>query len=131
MNLGFTHTLFDRVPSPLKSLSDWALSAMRPPTPSATTRLVQSDDGQSGSDQCKQSLIAVIEGQILPRLLDAHAGISMTGHVKASGGIHHKDRQILGQIGVLKPVVHHDHRGGQRYPGHHNSWPHQAGDATL
>jgi methanogenic corrinoid protein MtbC1 len=87
MNLGFTHTLFDRVPFPLKSLSDWALSAMRPPTPSATTRLVQSDDGQSGSDQCKQSLIAIIEGQILPRLLDAHAGISMTGHAKPSDGI--------------------------------------------
>jgi methanogenic corrinoid protein MtbC1 len=87
MNLGFTHPLFDRLPYPLKALSDWAFSTMHPTAQSATTRHIQSDDGQSGSDQCKQSLIAVIEGQILPRLLNAHAGISMTAHAKASDGI--------------------------------------------
>ena len=88
MNLGFTHLLLSRMPLPLKGLTHWALSSMRPTEPSNPSKQRQSPKGQIAIEQCKQSLIAVIEGQILPRLLDAHAGISLEVNDSSASGAH-------------------------------------------
>ncbi len=71
MNLSTTSVLIDRLPLPLKGLSQWMLSAIgRHPEHSPHRRPSAMQD--DGNDDCKQSLMTVIEAQILPRLLGAH-----------------------------------------------------------
>lgn len=71
MNLSTPRVLLDRLPLPLKGLSQWMLSAIgRHSDPSAPTP--HANMQHDGNDDCKQSLITVIEAQILPRLLGAH-----------------------------------------------------------
>jgi len=71
MNLSTSRVLLDNLPLPLKGLSQWMLSAIgrhsahKQP---ASRSSMQDDD----NDDCKQSLMTVIEAQILPRLLGAH-----------------------------------------------------------
>ena len=71
MKLSTMSVLMDSWPLPLKGLSDRMFSAIgrqsnHPAQPSHST--MQYD----GNDDCKQSLMTVIEAQILPRLLGAH-----------------------------------------------------------
>ena len=74
MNPNVSHRLLPTLLSPLKSLSGLALSiwgrqpATQPTSPAA-------NDPKVSIDQCKTSLLSVIESQIIPRLLDAHPGV--------------------------------------------------------
>ncbi len=71
MYLSTRSVLLDRLPVPLKGLSQWLLSAIgRHSDPK--TRTSHSTMQDDGNDDCKQSLMTVIEAQILPRLLGAH-----------------------------------------------------------
>ena len=77
MNIGITNNWLDRMPSPVKGLTDLILSSVRTAGEGMHARPLSTQNSETSNDQCKQSLIAVIEGQILPRLLGAHAGIDL------------------------------------------------------
>ena len=71
MNFSTPSVLLNRLPVPLKGLSQWMLSAIgRHADHKAHTSPSAMQD--NGTDDCKQSLMNVIEAQILPRLLGAH-----------------------------------------------------------
>jgi len=77
MNIGFTNNWLYRMPTPIKGLTDWVMSTVPSAGEGLPARLHSTPKAESANEQCKQSLIAVIEGQILPRLLGAHAGIDL------------------------------------------------------
>ncbi len=87
MNIGFTNNWLDRMPSPIKGLTDWVMSSVRSAGEGVPAKRHSTPNAESANEQCKQSLIAVIEGQILPRLLGAHAGIEMPEMVRAGESI--------------------------------------------
>ena len=71
MNTRVSHRLLPRLKFPIKALSGlamsiWGKQSASPHTPRAA------NDAKGSVDQCKTSLLSVIESQIIPRLLDAH-----------------------------------------------------------
>jgi len=71
MNLNVSQSLLPRLKFQIKGLSWLTLSVGRT---EPATKLISSaaNDAKGSVDQCKTSLLSVIESQIIPRLLDAH-----------------------------------------------------------
>ena len=71
MNTRVSHRLLPRLKSPIKALSGLAWSLWGKQSATAHTPMA-ANDAKATVDQCKTSLLSVIESQIIPRLLDAH-----------------------------------------------------------
>jgi len=71
MNLNVSHRLLPRLKTQIKGLS-WLTLSLGRSEPSTSRTSVAANDAKGSVEQCKTSLLSVIESQIIPRLLDAH-----------------------------------------------------------
>ncbi len=116
MKLSTPSVLMDSWPLPLKGLSNWMLSAIgrQSSRQASSPHSTMLDDG---NNDCKQSLMTVIEAQILPRLLGAHPSEIDIAHLQS-------------QI-VLKPSEEDVVLFSQACLGHANATPLQMVQTML